>query len=148
MDEHSNNIVRTTDVIGKSVCNTEYEDLGKIEEIALCKISGHTKYFVLSFGTFMGMGGKYFAFPWKAISYDNAKDVFILNVSKDKLDVSQGFDKDSWPDMAQQEWQHKTDSYYGVSNTEKHIDKGILDSFPASDPPAHNYPGARQAENE
>ena len=115
MDEYNNNIVRTTDFIGKSVCNTAYEDLGKIEEIVLDKISGQAKYFVLSFGTFMGMGGKYFAFPWQAISYDLNKEAFVLNVSKDKLDASQGFDKDSWPDMAQTEWQNKISGYYGTT---------------------------------
>ena len=115
MNEHSNNVVKTADVIGKTVYNNKAEKLGKIEEIVLDKTSGKARYVVLSFDTFMGFGGKYFAFPWQAISYDPEQKGFILNVEKEKLDDKQGFDKNHWPDMAQSEWQNKITGYYGNS---------------------------------
>jgi sporulation protein YlmC with PRC-barrel domain len=112
MKDHSNNIVRTEDVIGKEVYSDSHDKLGNIEEIVLDKVSGQARYIVLSFDTFMGFGGKYFAFPWKSISYDKDKEAFILNVAKDKLEDGRGFDKDHWPDMAQEEWQKETENYY------------------------------------
>lgn len=112
MKEHSENVVKTDDIIGKSVYGRDKEKLGKIEEIVLDKISGQARYVVLSFDTFMGFGGKYFAFPWKAISYDKDKEGFMLSVVKEKLEASQGFDKDNWPDMAQESWQTKIGGYY------------------------------------
>ena len=117
MQKLSNNVVRTEDVIDKEVFNASYEKLGKIEEIVLDKISGQAQYIVLSFDTFMGFGGKYFAFPWQAISYDKNEEVFVLNVEKDKLKESQGFDKDNWPDMAQEKWRNDISGYYGNTFT-------------------------------
>lgn len=110
MDNHSENIVRTIDVIGKDVKSPQLETLGEIEEIVLDKLSGQARYVVLSFGGFLGLGEDYFAFPWKSISYDKAEECFILNVSKDKLNRDYGFDKDNWPDMAT--WPTTIDTYY------------------------------------
>nr|MBA2656348.1 PRC-barrel domain-containing protein [Tatlockia sp.] len=56
MDNHSDSIVRTEDVIGKEVKSVKLENLGEIEEIVLDKVSGQARYVVLSFGGFMGLG--------------------------------------------------------------------------------------------
>lgn len=79
------NIVKTEDVIGKEVKSPELESLGEIKEIVMDKLSGQTRYVVLAFGGFLGMGSEYFAFPWKSISYNENEDCFILNVDKSKL---------------------------------------------------------------
>lgn len=110
MENHSENIVRTQDVIGKDVKSPQLDDLGSIEEIVLDKLNGQVRYVVLSFGGFLGLGDDYFAFPWKSMSYNEEEDCFILNVSKDKLNKEHGFDKDNWPDMAK--WSTTVDSYY------------------------------------
>lgn len=110
MESHSENIVRTDDVIGKEVKSPELESLGEIEEIVLDKYDGQAKYIVLSFGGFLGFGEDYFAFPWKAISYDKENECFILNISKDKLKKEYGFDKDNWPDMST--WPTTLNNYY------------------------------------
>ncbi|WP_347251384.1 PRC-barrel domain-containing protein [Legionella sp.] len=110
MENHSENVVRTDDVIGKDVKSSNLEDLGKIEEIVLDKVGGQVRYVVLSFGGMLGLGDKYYAFPWKSISYNKDEECFILNVSKDKLDSNKGFDKNNWPDMS--EWQKTIDNYY------------------------------------
>ncbi|WP_242604472.1 PRC-barrel domain-containing protein [Legionella gresilensis] len=110
MQYHSEDIVRTEDVIGKEVKSPNLEDLGTIEEIVLDKYNGQARYIVLSFGGFMGFGDKYFAFPWKSISYNKEEECFILNVDKDKLNRDYGFDKDHWPDMSR--WGNTIDNYY------------------------------------
>lgn len=110
MENHSENIVRTNDVIGKEVKSPSLENIGKIREIVLDKNTGQTRYVVVSFGGFMGLGEDYFAFPWKSISYNKDQEAFILNVDKDKLKKEYGFDKDHWPDMAS--WSTTIDRYY------------------------------------
>lgn len=110
MEKHSENIVRTEDVIGRDVKSPQLEALGEIEEIVLDKYNGQAKYVVLSFGGLLGLGESYFAFPWKSISYNKNEDCFILNVDKSKLKKENGFDKDNWPDMAQ--WPATIDTYY------------------------------------
>lgn len=115
MKDHSTNIVKSAEVIGVTVKNPEGDKLGKIEEIVLDKLSGQVHYVVLSFGGILGMGDKFFAFPWKSISYSKDDKSFILNVSKEKLKGAKGFDKDHWPDMAQEQWAQDIKSYYNDS---------------------------------
>lgn len=110
MREHSENLVKSNEVISVDVKSSAKENLGEIEEIVLDKLSGQARYVVLSFGGFLGMGDKYFAFPWKAISYSPEDKCFILNVNKDKLKKENGFDKNHWPDMAT--WPETVDRYY------------------------------------
>src|SRR5438105_7274220 len=57
-------------LIGDAVVNSSGEDLGKIEAIMLDVTSGRIAYAVLSFGGFLGMGSKYFAIPWAALTLD------------------------------------------------------------------------------
>ena len=112
MNHHSSNVVKSNEVIGVSVKNADKENLGKIEEIVLDKVSGQVHYVVLSFGGLLGFGDKYFAFPWKSISYSPADRCFILGMNKAKLKKEQGFDKNFWPDMT--EWQETVDKYYSL----------------------------------
>ena len=108
------NLVRTKEVVGIHVKNTLKENLGKVEEVVLDKQTGHACYVVLSFGGILGMGDKLFALPWDTIKYDMEKECFILNVDKDKLKNAPGFDKDTWPNMADKAWGDKIYTYYGV----------------------------------
>ena len=109
MKQHSEQVVKSKEVVGRNVINPQHENLGKIEEIVLAKVSGEAKYVVLS----LGMGDKLFALPWKSIGYDPDAKAFVLSVSKSKLEKAPGFDKDHWPDMQQSVWQESIAQYYG-----------------------------------
>src|SRR5665811_345118 len=99
---------------GDKVVNHKGEDLGKIEEIMLDLDRGRIAYAVLSFGGFLGMGDKLFAIPWSALALDTVEKRFILNVDKELLKRAPGFDKDHWPNMADQVWGAKVFTYYGA----------------------------------
>ncbi len=114
MEVNTNQVVKASDVVGVDVMNKEGEDLGEIKEIILDKISGEVRYVVLSFGGFLGLGDKLFALPWKAISYDQEEDAFILNVDKERLKNAPGFDADSWPNMANRTWEEGIHDYYDM----------------------------------
>lgn len=102
-------------LIGNDVYNAKNEDLGDIKEIMLDMRSGKVNYAVLSFGGFLGMGEKLFAVPWNALRLDTENKRFVLNVDKEKLKNAPGFDKDNWPDMANQTWANSIHSYYGTT---------------------------------
>lgn len=106
-------VVKTDEVIGVDVKNTEKESLGNVHEIVLDKQNGNVRYVVLSFGGFLGMGDKLFALPWNAISYDQQEECFILNIDKDKLKNAPSFDKDKWPNMSDKQWGQEIYNYYG-----------------------------------
>ncbi|MGB3610548.1 MAG: PRC-barrel domain-containing protein [Cellvibrio sp.] len=101
-------------LIGNDVYNHNNEDLGDIKEIMLDMSSGQVAYAVLSFGSFLGLGEKLFAVPWDALKLDTINKRFILNVDKDRLKSAPGFDKDDWPDMADQSWAQDVHAYYGT----------------------------------
>lgn len=107
-------IMDANTLIGDSVVNTAGEDLGKIEAIMLDVGAGRIAYTVLSFGGFLGMGSKLFALPWAALALDAREKRFVLDISKDKLESAEGFDKDRWPRMADPEWAARVHTYYGV----------------------------------
>lgn len=107
-------IVNANDVIGVEVKNPQGEDLGKVEALMLDKIEGTVAYVVLSFGGLFGMGDKLFAMPWSIFDYDKEEDCFVINVDKETLQNSPGFDKDHWPDMSNPNWGTSIRDYYAT----------------------------------
>ncbi len=101
-------------LVGNEVFNQKGEDLGDIKDIMLDMRSGKVGYAVLSFGGFLGMGEKLFAVPWNALTLDTENKRFVLNVEPDRLRSAPGFDKDKWPNMADQSWAKEIHSYYGT----------------------------------
>lgn len=106
-------IVVKKSVLGAKVINTEREDLGKIEDLVIDTKNNRVAYAILSFGGILGMGDKHFAIPWEALTFDLSEKVAVLNINKDRLQNAPGFDKDSWPDMADPSWGTQLHTHYG-----------------------------------
>ena len=103
-----------TTLIGDRVRNTEGDRLGDIKEIMLDLETGTVAYAVLDMGGFLGIGGKFFAVPWNAVTLDTDSHEFVLDVDKETLQEAPGFDKDDWPDFSDRAWGTTIYSYYGV----------------------------------
>ncbi len=99
-------------LIGDDVYNSQDEQLGDIKEIMLDVRSGTIAYAVLSFGGVFSIGEKLFAVPWEALALDTENKRFVLDVDKDRLKNAPGFDKDHWPDMADEAWVNEINTYY------------------------------------
>jgi len=69
---------------------------------------------VLSFGGVLGIGDKLFAVPWVALKLDTKNKRFTMDVDKERLEMAPGFDKDRWPDMADETWSKEVHSFYGT----------------------------------
>ena len=87
---------------GDSVCNTEGDHLGQIEQIMIDIQSGRVVCAVLSFGGFLGIGEALVAVPWNAMRIDEKADIesFVLDIDRKTLHNAPRFNKDNWPDMA------------------------------------------------
>lgn len=109
-------LMSSSTLLGNDVYNADGEDVGDIKDIMLDMRSGKVSYAVLSFGAFLGMGEKLFAVPWSALELDTENKCFILKVSKDRLKDAPGFDKDHWPNMADQVWQREIRTYYETTH--------------------------------
>ena len=101
-------------LIGNDVYSQNEDDLGDIKEIMLDTNTGKVSYAVLSYGGFLGMGEKLFAVPWEALKLDTENKRFVLNVDSEKLESAPGFDKDNWPNMADEKWADGIHSFYGT----------------------------------
>ncbi len=97
---------------GDTVRNDADEKLGELVHIMIDVPTGRVAYGVLSVGGFLGIGDRLFAIPWKALRLDTANHGFRLNISKERLEAAEGFDKDAWPTMADQQWAERLHSYY------------------------------------
>jgi sporulation protein YlmC with PRC-barrel domain len=108
----TSNYVKSKEVVGVAVINAQDESLGKIHEIVINKITGQVAYAVLDSGSFLGMGGKFFALPWQSLKYDAQENSFIINLTKDQIKNAPGFDKDNWPKASDTAFWSKTSAYY------------------------------------
>lgn len=104
-----------TSIIGDSVENNEGENLGSIDNLMVNLHTGLVEYAVVEFGSFLGMGGKLFAVPFKEMRINPAKKVFVYNRDKDYLKKSPGFDKTHWPDTNDHYFDY-VDNYYGTEH--------------------------------
>lgn len=135
MSTTSNHLVlSSTTIEGTNVRNLADEKLGDIKDLMLDVDTGRIAYAVLSVNEgFLGIGTKYFAIPWKALRFDTNREIALLDVSKEKLENSPGFDKDNWPSGPQHEFVNEVHSYYGYdsfynqSNKEASYDRNVND---------------------
>jgi sporulation protein YlmC with PRC-barrel domain len=130
-------IRRTSKIEGCTVRTLGDDKVGTIKDIMLDAESGEVVYAVLSVDSgFLNLDSKYFAIPWSAFSFNSHyDDVFILDVNKEKLENSPGFDKDNWPTGPQTEFINEMNTYYGVTGRMNRRDhsSGIFDDDSPSD---------------
>jgi sporulation protein YlmC with PRC-barrel domain len=104
-------------LIGEDVYNSQDEKLGDIKEFMINMQTGEIEYAVLSFGGVFSIGEKLFAVPFDALKLDTVNERFLLDVEKQALENAPGFDKDNWPDMADETWASQVHSFYGSPYT-------------------------------
>jgi len=90
--------------VGDPVINRLGEELGILAHVMLDLASGRVAYAVLAHGGVMGLGAKLFAVPWSALRRDPKRGCFILDVTREALRASPGFDPDHWPSKADPRW--------------------------------------------
>lgn len=96
------------------VVNLQGETIGDLHEIMVDVLRGRVAYAVLSAGGFLGLGEKYFAIPWSALTLDVENKCFILDINRERLTNAPGFDKHDWPTTADEQWNRDTHSYYNT----------------------------------
>jgi sporulation protein YlmC with PRC-barrel domain len=108
----SGTLIAAEKVNGKDVYNRAGEKLGSVEDIMIDKVSGKAIYAIMSFGGFLGIGEKYHPLPWSSLTYDTAKEGYVVNLDKEMLKKAPTYDTDdfSWtPDYGR-----RVDQYYGA----------------------------------
>jgi len=101
-------------LIGDHIHNMQNEHLGTVKEIMLDMQTGRISYVVMASGGVLTIGEKLFAVPWEALALDTSNHQLRLNIAKERIEAAPGFDKDNWPDMANDAWATEVHSYYGT----------------------------------
>jgi sporulation protein YlmC with PRC-barrel domain len=121
---------RVSDLLSLPIYGVGDEKLGKVEDLVVDPSSGKIRYAVLSFGGILGMGEKYFAVPWNdlkvfnkgATSAGTQKEVYAtIDVSKESLKNAPGFDKNKWPNFADQSFASDLEKFYGSNRAAARI---------------------------
>ena len=79
-------------VNGTDVYNKAGQKLGKIEDVAIEKVSGDVAYAILSHGGVLGMGEKYYPVPWSMLDYDEDRGGYVVPLDKDTLKTAPAYD--------------------------------------------------------
>ena len=104
-------------VNGTDVVNKAGEKLGKIEDVAIEKVSGDVAYAILSFGGLLGIGAKYHPVPWKLLKYDTEKRAYVIPMDKADLEKAPMIDEtelSGWNDELTRDSIYAYYSGYGV----------------------------------
>lgn len=88
------------------IVDAQGKDLGQIEDVVIDLSSGKVHAAVLSFGGFMGVGEKHYAFQPTELKRGKQKNQLVLNVDKQKLENAEGFEKGQWPGMDDEYWRN------------------------------------------
>ncbi|MBL8773809.1 MAG: PRC-barrel domain-containing protein [Phenylobacterium sp.] len=104
-------------VNGTDVVNPAGEKLGKIEDVAIEKVSGQVAYAILSFGGLLGIGAKYHPVPWKLLKYDTEQRAYVVPMDKGALETAPMIDESElsgWNDELSREDIHRYYAGYGI----------------------------------
>lgn len=104
-------------VNGTEVVNQAGEKLGRIEDVAIEKISGEVAYAILSFGGLLGIGAKYHPVPWRLLKYDPTRGAYVIPLGKSDLEKAPMIDEEElsgWNDSLSRDAIYGYYSAYGV----------------------------------
>jgi sporulation protein YlmC with PRC-barrel domain len=119
-------VYRAQQFVGMKARDPNGKEIGRIEDLVVELHSGEVRYAALSFGGFAGLGKKLFAIPLAALKFEHdesnsGESHFVLNVPEEKFKSAPGFDKDNWPDFADEKWSAEIDTYFGNLKIERKI---------------------------
>lgn len=99
---------------GFLVRDRQSQDLGCFEELMIDAETGRIAYAVLSFGSFLGTGGKLWAVPWNALELNAEQRVFVLDADRATLASAPAFQEEKWPDFTDRAWGLQVHGHYGI----------------------------------
>ena len=97
--DESVRLISSSKVEGTPVVGRDGERLGRIENFMVDKYSGRVAYAVMSFGGALGFGEALFPLPWRHLTYDEAKDGYVLGVTKEQLAKAPRFKPSEAPEF-------------------------------------------------
>jgi sporulation protein YlmC with PRC-barrel domain len=99
-------------IMGDKVLNKKEEHMGSIKDIMIDLETGKIEYYIVEIGGFLGIGEKFFAFPYRLLTVDSVSETFLLDQDLEVLKNAPGFDKEHWPDTNSHQFEN-SGTYWG-----------------------------------
>ena len=106
--------IRASRVEGTEVYNRTGEHLGQIDDLVIGKRDGEVKYAIMAFGGFLGIGGEYHPVPWSALTYDQEKGGYVVDMTSEQLRDAPHYAPQKEPDWADPAYGRRINEYYGT----------------------------------
>jgi|KBSSwiStaDraftv2_1062776.scaffolds.fasta_scaffold00230_47 sporulation protein YlmC with PRC-barrel domain len=110
-------LVPASRVNGTQVYNREGEKLGKVEDVAIDKVTGQVAYAILSFGGILGMGESYYPVPWKLLAYETRRHGYVIPCEKSQLENAPRFEPHELSGWDDAEIRNEIFAFYGPYGT-------------------------------
>jgi sporulation protein YlmC with PRC-barrel domain len=80
--------IRVSKVIGTNVQDPTGKKIGEVKDVIVDKQSNNIMFAVLSFGGLLGVGEKYHPIPWASLDYDESRNAYVVDYSKEQLQAA------------------------------------------------------------
>lgn len=77
--------IRASRVIGTSVHDASGDEIGKVEDVVLDKVSDRIMFAVISLGGALVATDNYYTLPWADLDFNQDLDGYLVPYSKDEL---------------------------------------------------------------
>lgn len=104
---------RASELIGMNVQSAQGESLGEIRDLIVDVNNQRVHYAVLSFGGFLGMGNKQFAYPVTMFGQTADGEQLVLNVNREQLREWPGFEENRQPNWNDERYRSEVDRFHG-----------------------------------
>lgn len=105
-------VISSDKVEGTTVYNPAGDKLGTIDDLMIDKMSGRVRFAVLEFGGFLGIGTDRYPLPWHLLTYDVAKEGYVVPIDGERLQEAPRYGEGMAPPYTD-EYNEKVNAYYG-----------------------------------
>jgi sporulation protein YlmC with PRC-barrel domain len=87
-------LIKTSDILGKTVGNAVGGKLGTIREIYLHRDTGEAQFAIVELSRLFGDGGKFHPVPWRLLRFDPGTGAYSTSLTKERIHDGPAYDRD------------------------------------------------------
>lgn len=107
-------IIPAREVNGTEVYNKDGAHLGHIYDIMIDKRTGVVAFALMSFGGFLGLGGRFHPLPWSVLRYDEGSRGYVVDLDRKTLESAPNYRLGEFPDWQNVRWRTDVYDHYGA----------------------------------
>lgn len=111
-DIFPNSMIEISRVLGLKVMNKRSVYLGNIKEVLMDYKIKKIAYVILASGGFLGIGKRFFPLPFFILSYNTDRNVYVIDISEEKLKKAPEFESENGLVMCDKNWHYTLANFY------------------------------------